>query len=349
VIQKELWLVNVPWAHAIRSPGGDHSASYAAVVSLRDSESRQGVGYAYGMSAGAISRIGEATHRLMPNETYTLSELLDVERRDDQSPRSNGASRAAACALSMAAWDLLGKQRGKSCADLWGRSAAREAIDAYASALFLGQGIEDLLREARRYRDQGYRKVKMRGGLSPEEDVTRHAAVCSVFSEPGSVAVDFWFKYDAPAVNAFIARVTNRPMWIEDPVDYARLDDVTARELVAGGEACNSTTQLLQLHDMGIKQIILDVQVLGGPLRFLEAARLLHGLGCRVGSHTFAHQSPHLLAPLPDSMPIEVLDWWNVLYEEPLRLDDRGRLAIRGPGFGATLRQATLTAHGTRL
>jgi L-alanine-DL-glutamate epimerase-like enolase superfamily enzyme len=316
---------------------------------LRDSEAREGLGYAYGLSPSAIGRFGEIALSLAPNETCALSELLGVERRDDQSAQTSGAARSAACALSMAAWDLLGKQRGMRCADLWGRSPARETIDAYASGLFLGSGIDDLLREARQHRDQGFTKVKMRGGLSPKEDGVRYASVCSIFPEPGSVAVDFWCKSTAPAVNEFIAQAATQPMWIEDPTDSAGLGEITARALIASGESCHSLTQLLALYETGVRHIILDVQVLGGPLRFLEAARLFHALGCKVGSHTFAHQSTHLLAPLPDSMPVEVLDWWNMLYADPLQPDEQGCLAIRGPGFGVALREETLAAHGTRL
>jgi L-alanine-DL-glutamate epimerase-like enolase superfamily enzyme len=348
-IQRELWLVTVPWDRAIRSPGGEHGATYALVVRLRDSEAREGIGYAYGLSPSAIARFGENALGLAPSNTCTLTELLAVERRDDQRSQTSGASRSAACALSMAAWDLLGKQRGMRCAELWGGSPARKTIDAYASGLFLGSAIDDLLQDARQHRGQGFTNVKMRGGLSPKEDGARYAAVCSVFPEPGSVAVDFWSKSTVPAVNEFIAQAATQPLWIEDPTDSAGLGGITARALVAGGESCHSLTQLLALYEAGVRHIILDIQVLGGPLRFLEAARLFHALGCKVGSHTFAHQSPHLLASLPDSMPVEVLDWWNMLFKEPLQPDEHGRLAIQGPGFGVALREETLAAHGTRL
>ena len=349
MIRRELWHVVVPWKRTLKTPGGEHGASYALLVRLREAGGREGLGYAYAMSARVIDRIAEAAHRLAPRDDCTLAQLLDVERLDDRSPACNRASRAAASALSTAAWDLLGKRSGRSCADLWGKCAGRDAIDAYASGLFLGGSADDLMREAREYRAQGFRRVKMRGGRSSSEDLACYAAVCSAFADQRSVAVDFVFKSDASSVNDFVAAAVSPPMWIEDPVAYEHLGAIQAIELVAGGEACRTTAELMRMHDAGVGQAILDLQVLGGPLRFLEAARVLNALGCRVGSHTFAHESPHLLATLPASMPVEVLDWWNALYEEPVRPDDQGRLAVRGPGFGFTLREETLAAHGKKL
>jgi L-alanine-DL-glutamate epimerase-like enolase superfamily enzyme len=95
-----------------------------------------------------------------------------------------------------------------------------------------------------------------------------------------------------------------------------------------------------------VERLILDVQYIGGPLHFLEAARTLQALGCEVGSHTFAHESLHLLAALPQSLPVEVFDWWHPVFNEEPEPDSEGRLAVRGPGLGRTLNEENLRLYG---
>ena len=120
-------------------------------------------------------------------------------------------------------------------------------------------------------------------------------------------------------------------------------------QIVAAGESCASTGALLDLQGCGVRHLILDAQMLGGPIRFLEAARALHALGCRIGSHLFVHESTHLLSILPVSMPVAALDWWNPLFEDTPQPDEDGRVAVSGPGLGRTLRADTLARYGRQI
>ena len=76
------------------------------------------------------------------------------------------------------------------------------------------------------------------------------------------------------------------------------------------------------------------------------AARTLQALGCEVGSHTFAHESLHLLATLPRSMPVEVFDWWHPFFAGEPEPDAEGRLTVIGPGLGRGLNEDSLSRYG---
>ena len=91
------------------------------------------------------------------------------------------------------------------------------------------------------------------------------------------------------------------------------------------------------------------VQYVGGPIRFLEAARVLNALGATVGGHRFSHYSMHLLASLPRSLPIEMLDWTNPAFYPLAGPDVSGRLPVEGPGFRIVLDQAVIDRHGVKL
>ena len=108
--------------------------------------------------------------------------------------------------------------------------------------------------------------------------------------------------------------------------------------------------ELLELFTRGgLRRTIIDVQYIGGPVRFMEAARALNALGATVGAHRFSHYSMHLMSCLPRSLPIEMLDWTNPAFHPLAGPDVNGRLPVRGPGFHIELDQAVIDRHGVKL
>ncbi|HET7157519.1 MAG TPA: hypothetical protein VFI62_00890, partial [Burkholderiales bacterium] len=87
----------------------------------------------------------------------------------------------------------------------------------------------------------------------------------------------------------------------------------------------------------------------GGPVRWLEAARALNALGATVGAHRFSHYSMHMMAALPRSLPIEMLDWTNPAFHPLADPDASGRLPVEGPGFSLRLDQAVIDRHGVNV
>ena len=79
------------------------------------------------------------------------------------------------------------------------------------------------------------------------------------------------------------------------------------------------------------------------------AARALNALGATVGAHRFSHYSVHLLAGLPRSLPVEMLDWTNPAFHPLAGPDAAGRLPVEGPGFRIELDQAVIDRHGVKV
>ena len=260
-------------------------------------------------------------------------------------------SRWAACALATAGWDLRARRAGVACADLWGRRPGTGSLDAYASGLFLSTPGPGLVDEAERHREHGFRMVKMRTGLGVEQDLQRLALVRGVYPEPGAVAVDAVNAWSPPDAAEF-ARSAGPLLWIEDPVPLpelsalARLLDGTAA-MIAAGESLTDLDALVELRTEGrVDAVLLDVQQVGGPRRFLDAAARLDQLGARVGAHVFTPVSAQLLACIEDPLPVEVFDWSDALWPTPIGPDLTGRIAVRGPGLGPELDLAALRRHG---
>jgi L-alanine-DL-glutamate epimerase-like enolase superfamily enzyme len=172
-----------------------------------------------------------------------------------------------------------------------------------------------------------------------------------VYANPGTIAIEAALSWSPDFANAFLRDASIDPAWVEDPVVYARLPELdrNGRRLAAGEVLC-TTRDLVALYETGqVSNVIIDVQAIGGPVRFLEAARLLHALGATVGSHRFPHQSAHLLAALPDSMGVEAIDWSNPALAPMADPDASGTVAVEGPGFNTSLDTAVLARQGERV
>jgi L-alanine-DL-glutamate epimerase-like enolase superfamily enzyme len=345
ILDYELWQLSLPFPKPIATSTGSFSEVRPVVVVFVDRAGREGWGYALGFDADGQQRIAAAAASLLARQASDIESLLRIEREADD--EGDPDRRKAVAAISLAAWDLAGRRFGRPCADLWGAQRAR--VPAYASALFLDTGEAELEREARLYRQGGYTMVKMRGGHAPEADAARVAAVRRVYPETARVAIDFVCRADVADADRFLRLAGPGLLWVENPVPYARIGELAERGDVAAGERCHDLAELLALRAAGVRRLILDVACLGGPLRFLEAARILMALGCEVGAHMYAPESVHLLGALPDSMPVEVIGWCGPLAKEVPVPDAQGCLRVQGPGLGRTLRRDVLARQGQRL
>ena len=344
----ELWNVRAPLDPVIHTPRGPVTETCLLFAFVTDGEGRRGIGYASFRRAAEMEAATNTARDLLARRTPGLAGLLSIERTDETSGKSSAASRAAASALALAAWDLAGKQANVSCADLWGRPSGREQLDCYASALWLDKTIDELITEAHAHRASGYRHVKMRVSRDLEDNLARIAAVASVYVEPGTIALETGSEWDESIANAFLDRCETRLLWVEDPAPHAAIHRVKphAFNTIAAGEKATTASELYELQARsGLRNIIIDVQYIGGPMRFLETARTLSALGATVGGHRFSHYSTHLLASLPRSLPVELLDWTNPVFRPLVGPDATGKLNVEGPGKFEVSDAATLLAQ----
>jgi len=353
-VQIELWNLGVPLADVLEASAGPRKRTAHVLIAFMHGAGRRGIGYSIFREQKNLELATEAARKLVSAVRHELPELLDIERFEERNRAGDAtASRSAANALSLAAWDLAAQQRGLACADLWGRPADRTSLECYASALWQEQSVEELIVEAKRYRDLNFRYVKMRVMHDLKDNLERIAAVRSVYSEPATIAIEAagaaWNIDDA---NAFIRAAEGKYLWTEDPVKYDVIGQVkeTANSTIVAGETCPTMADLIQLLDAGkVRSIVIDVQCIGGPVRFLEAARLLQALGATIGGHRFPYYSSHLLASLPRSLPLETIDWANPSLQPYHMPDKNGRVPVEGPGFAVRINQAVFERYAKRV
>jgi len=176
--------------------------------------------------------------------------------------------------------------------------------------------------------------------------------VREVYSEPRTIALETGSEWTAEITNKFFDACSDKLLWIEDPERHDKIHLVRDDPLntIAAGEKATHARELHDLYTRGrLRKIIIDVQYVGGPVRWLEAARALNALGATVGAHRFSHYSVHMMASLPRSLPIEMLDWTNPAFHPLAGPDASGRLPIEGPGFRIELDQAVIDRNGVQV
>src|SRR5579884_1785774 len=102
--------------------------------------------------------------------------------------------RVGAGALDVACWDLKGKALGVPVYQLLG-GRFRDTVTAYASGLLIAP-TEEVVAEARRHVDAGFRAMKMRVGRDEAEDLRRVAAVRAAIGPDVALMVDANCAYD---------------------------------------------------------------------------------------------------------------------------------------------------------
>ncbi|MGC9469899.1 MAG: mandelate racemase/muconate lactonizing enzyme family protein, partial [Anaerolineae bacterium] len=170
----------------------------------------------------ACDRCADRALDLNPlNTEYALSEL---ERLTETCP-------SALCAFDIAFHDLLGLAAGMPLYRLLGGYRDRIQTSVTVGLAPIQETVEMALDRAR----QGYRTLKIKGGLSPEEDVQRLRAVCDALPNV-QVRLDADGGYDIQEAIGVARALKGKLEMLEQPVDPARglhaLRQVTAQSPV---------------------------------------------------------------------------------------------------------------------
>jgi len=240
---------------------------------------------------------------------------------------------SAIAAVDMALWDIKGKAAGLPLYQLLG-GAARDGVMVYGHAN--GETIDDTVREALRYRDLGYKAIRLQSGV-PGLASTYGVSRDRLFYEPADADLpteNRWSseKYLRVVPDLFAAarealgwdvhllhdvhhRLTPieaarlgkdlepyRPFWIEDPTpadnqDSFRLIRQHTTTPIAVGEVFNSVWDAKQLiQEQLIDYIRSTVVHAGGITHLRRIAAFADMFNVRTGCHGATDLSPVTMA-----------------------------------------------------
>ena len=264
--------------------------------------------------------------------------------------------------IDLALWDIRGQAAGMPLCRLLG--GTRKAIPAYAGGVSLGyQEPAQLVDEARRSIEAGYKAVKLRVGDSPKRDIERIRAVRKAFGDDLVILTDANTGYNvADARAAMPAMDELRVGWLEEPFpahDYRsyRMAAGFGRTPLAAGENHFTRFEFNRvLEDGSISILQPDLSKTGGITEALRIAAMASAYKLPIHPHSsmtgLNHAaSIHFLAAIDNGGYFEgdvskANKFRDELCSKPYEVDCDGNVwPLEKPGLGLEVNEEFLLKH----
>jgi L-alanine-DL-glutamate epimerase-like enolase superfamily enzyme len=258
----------------------------------------------------------------------------------------------ALSALDSALWVAQAKALGMPLARLLGGYCT--TVPAYAShMLFRDWSLDDLQADAAMLVEQGFRCVKMNMGDKPlRVEVERAKAVREAVGEDVDIMVDVNWSWTLP-VTIQMARALEpyNIKWLEDPLisddadELCRLVGEIGIPIAVGETHCTKHEFRRLLEKRAADVLVIDLQRVGGVTEWMRVAAMAQAWNVPVASHLFDEFSPHLVAAVPNGSMVEYMPWWDIIYQEPPRVENGHIDIMEKPGLGWELDRDALKKY----
>lgn len=276
------------------------------------------------------------------------AEMYDSMRARGQNA---GYQLDALAALDTALWDIVGQVRGVPVAELLG-GRFRSTLPCYVTGL-LGETIDERIREAQQWRDEGIAAVKPLLGLGAEWDLAELSALRNGLDDGARLAVDVLWRYSRVTIHRLARHLADLGVdFLEAPLPPEDIEGHAAlvRDLdvaVAVGEPLRSRYEFLrwlQSSAIGLCQPDLMRNGITETVRIADLASSFHvPVALHNGAVTVVGMAATWqVASTLDNFYIQeiepqMLDLFNPWLRSPLRLVDGEAQVPLGPGLGIEL------------
>ena len=275
-----------------------------------------------------------------------------------------GIAMVAISAVDIALWDLLGKSAKQPVYRLLG-GRTKPRIPVYASRLY-STPLEELAREATKYKTEGYQAMKLRFGWGPAdgaEGMQKNVALVRTVREAVGDGIDVmadaymgwnldYAKRMLPLLEKFNLRWLEEPVIPDDLHGYAELKKF-GRIPIAGGEHEHTIFGFRQLIETGsVDYIQFDTNRVGGLTQARKIAAVAEAHSIPVVPHAGQMHNYHVVmaslnSPMAEFFPpvdVEVGNelFWYCFNGEPTPKDGFIDLDEKTPGLGLTVNEEAL-------
>jgi len=275
-----------------------------------------------------------------------------------------GIGMAAISAVDIALWDVLGKSAKQPVYRLLG-GRTKLRIPVYASRLYSIE-LDKLAVEAKRYKDEGYKAMKLRFGWGPADGASgmqRNLDLVRTVREAVGDEIDVmadaymgwtldYAKRMLPLLEPFHLRWLEEPVIPDDVHGYAELKSY-GRIPIAGGEhefTLYGFRDLLEAH--AVDYIQFDTNRVGGISQARKIAALAEAYSIPVIPHAGQMHNYHVVmaslnSPMAEYFPIVDVEvgnelFWYIFDGEPRAKDGFIDLDDNVPGLGLTMNESKL-------
>jgi len=275
-----------------------------------------------------------------------------------------GIGMTAISAVDIALWDLLGKSAKQPVYRLLG-GRTKQRIPVYASRLY-SVPLGELAEEAKRYKNEGYKAMKLRFGWGPTDGAAgmqRNLELVHTVREAVGDGVDVmadaymgwtldYAKRMLPLLEPFHLRWLEEPVIPDDIHGYAELKSY-GRVPIAGGEhefTLYGFRELLEAR--AVDYIQFDTNRVGGISQARKIAALAEAHSIPVIPHAGQMHNFHVVmaspnSPMAEYFPIVDVEvgnelFWYIFSGEPKAQDGYLDLDENVPGLGLTINEEAL-------
>ena len=275
-----------------------------------------------------------------------------------------GIGMVAISAVDIALWDILGKSAKQPVYRLLG-GRTKPRIPVYASRLYSVE-LSELEAEAKRYKKDGYKAMKLRFGWGPSDGaggMHRNLALVRTVREAVGDGVDVmadaymgwtldYAKRMLPLLEPFHLRWLEEPVIPDDLHGYAELKSA-GRIPIAGGEhefTAYGFRDLLEAR--ALDYIQFDTNRVGGITQARKIAAMAEAYSIPVIPHAGQMHNYHVVmaslnSPMAEFFPVVDVEvgnelFWYIFAGEPKAKDGFIDLQDQVPGLGLTINEAAL-------
>jgi len=275
-----------------------------------------------------------------------------------------GIGMVAISAVDIALWDLLGKAAKQPVYRLLG-GRTKPQIPVYASRLYAAE-LTDVAREASRYKDDGFKAMKLRFGWGPTDGAAgmqRNLELVRTVRETVGDEIDVmadaymgwtldYAKRMLPLLEPFHLRWLEEPVIPDDIYGYAELKSY-GRIPIAGGEhefTLYGFRDLLEAR--AVDYIQFDTNRVGGITQARKIAALAESYSVPVIPHAGQMHNYHIVmasfnSPMAEYFPMVNVEvgnelFWYLFDGESKAKDGFINLSDDLPGMGLTIDESKL-------
>lgn len=276
-----------------------------------------------------------------------------------------GVGMVAISAVDLALWDILGKAAGQPVFRLLG-GRTKSKIPVYASRLY-DPNLKNLAAEASRYKEAGYRAMKMRFGWGPthgaagmQRNIELVRCIREVIGNEIDLMAEVYMGWNLdyarrmlPLLEPFNLRWLEEPVIPDDIQGLASLK-ATGRIPIASGEhefTIYGFRDLLEAK--AVDYIQFDTNRVGGITQARKIAALAEAHSVPVIPHAGQMHNYHIVmaslnSPMAEYFPVVDVEvgnelFWYIFDGEPVA--ENGYINLRDdvPGLGLRLKESGLS------
>jgi cis-L-3-hydroxyproline dehydratase len=284
IVKLSVYRLDLPFRDgAYRCSGGRSALGFDSLVVRIDTEeglagwgemAPLGAFYDPAFAGGARAAMAELAPVLLGRDPAAL---VAVNRQMDLHLKGHPYAKSA---VDMACWDVLGKRAQLPLAEMLGGRFG-ERVDLYRS---VSQDTPARMADrARKYLAEGYRRIQVKVGLDPDEDVERIEAVHDAVGDGIVLFADANGGWSTHQARRFLRKTRGLDYYLEQPcASYEECRAVRGdcdRPLVLD-ESIDGLPALLQAHgDRVVDAITIKIARVGGVTR----ARLIRDVAVELG------------------------------------------------------------------